>query len=232
MRPTSTAAALFNATGKVGRDRRRAEQGRDAGDATIDDSTVTAAGELAVTARDEAGVYSNIKIVSSSITTNDGGTEVLQDEINNFLDVDYISTDVVRACSSATGCGSWPTRRPTTSSRAPSTCGWARTGRGRPDGTRTTPTSASGSRSRETTLVPQGINFTNSDSMGIGAAIVLNDVSSVVEASSTDVGRDGGAASRSRRSRRRRSSRAPTSPARPPAARRSPARASHSRPAA
>ena len=31
-------------------------------------------------------IFSNIKIVSSSQTTNDGGTEVLQDEINNFID--------------------------------------------------------------------------------------------------------------------------------------------------
>ena len=61
--------------------------------ATVDDATVDAVGDVAVAASDEAGIYSNVKIVSSSITTNDGGTAVLQDEINNFLDADYSSTE-------------------------------------------------------------------------------------------------------------------------------------------
>ena len=39
-----------------------------------------------------------------------------------------------------------------------------------------TPTSAGGSRSSITQLVPQGFNFTNSDSIGGGGLVVLNDV--------------------------------------------------------
>ena len=46
----------------------------------------------------------------------------------------------------------------------------------------TTPISAVWSPVPASTAVPSGCNVTNSDSMGIGAAIVLNDVSSAVEA--------------------------------------------------
>ncbi|MDA8435110.1 MAG: hypothetical protein M0Z98_03915, partial [Actinomycetales bacterium] len=64
--------------------------------ATVDDSTITAGGDVAVTAWDDAGIYANVKIVSSSITTNNGGAGILQGEINNFVPADYLSSEGTR----------------------------------------------------------------------------------------------------------------------------------------
>ena len=47
-------------------------------------------------ARDNAGIYANSKLVSSSITTNDGGAAVLQETINDFVPADYVSSEGVR----------------------------------------------------------------------------------------------------------------------------------------
>ena len=90
----STAAALFNAKGKsIGLVVAQNKVSSKAL-ATIDGSGVTAAGDVTIHAADAAGIFSNIKIVSSSQTTNNGGTAVLQDEINNFIGgVKYLSSD-------------------------------------------------------------------------------------------------------------------------------------------
>ena len=50
-------------------------------------------GAVAVDASDDAGIYANVKIVSSSITTNNGGASVLQNEINNFVPADFLSSE-------------------------------------------------------------------------------------------------------------------------------------------
>jgi hypothetical protein len=52
---------------------------------------------MEVTAQDIAGIFANVKLVSSATTTNDGGTRVLQDEINNFLPSDFLSSEGSRA---------------------------------------------------------------------------------------------------------------------------------------
>jgi hypothetical protein len=59
----------------------------------VDRGDVTVGGDIAITAVDNAGIYSNVKIVSSSITTNDGGAAVLQETINDFIDVDFQSSE-------------------------------------------------------------------------------------------------------------------------------------------
>ncbi len=77
----STAAALFNATGESVGIVIAQNKVASSATASVSDVGATVAGELAVTASDEAGVYSNIKLVSSSSTqSNNGGTAVLQDE--------------------------------------------------------------------------------------------------------------------------------------------------------
>ncbi|HZI44062.1 MAG TPA: hypothetical protein VFD53_02515, partial [Ilumatobacter sp.] len=178
----STASALFNATGKalgfVVAQNKVSSQAV----ATIDDSSVSAGGELTIHATDEAGIWSNIKIVSSSQTTNNGGLPVLQDEINNFLDgAKYFSNegerplvlgDKVRIHADQASGGvtknalyEWMgVDGPVDLTAADySDLGLWR------------PVAAS-------TAVPVGLNVTNSDSMGIAAAIVLNDVWSDVVA--------------------------------------------------
>ena len=55
------------------------------------------AGDVLVQASDSAGIFANIKLVSSSTVTNDGGLGVLQSEINNFIPADFLSSEGVRA---------------------------------------------------------------------------------------------------------------------------------------
>ncbi|MFH1872234.1 MAG: DUF4347 domain-containing protein, partial [Pseudomonadota bacterium] len=55
--------------------------------------TVTAGGAITVSAEDNAGIYANSKIVSSSITTNDGGAELLQGVTNFLLPADFSTSD-------------------------------------------------------------------------------------------------------------------------------------------
>ena len=56
---------------------------------------MTAAGAVLVKADDRADLSSNIKLVTSSITTNDGGAAVLGETINDFIPADF-STDEAR----------------------------------------------------------------------------------------------------------------------------------------
>ncbi len=137
-----------------------------------------------MTASDEAGIYSNVKIVSSSITTNNGGTAVLQNEINNFVGADYSSTEIAAnlkfgervriAAGQVSGdvkkgaVYEWMGEDETTATDL-ATQDYTDLSFWKPV--------------RETKLVPQGVNFTKSDSAAIGGAIVLNDVTSSVAAS-------------------------------------------------
>ena len=59
------------------------------------DRSVTAAGSVTIAAEGRgAGIFSNSKLVSSSITTNDGGASVIQETLNDLFDADH-STDSV-----------------------------------------------------------------------------------------------------------------------------------------
>ena len=183
----STASALFNATGKaIGLTVAQNKVSSQA-IATIEDSEVTAGGDLTVRAADEAGIFSNIKIVSSSQTTNDGGAAVLQDEINNFLNgAKFLSSDGLQTLVLGD-------KVRITADQAAGTVKkgalyeWM--GEDGPVDLTTTDYSDLGlwRPVAASTAVPVGLNVTNSDSMGIGAAIVLNDVWSDVEAALRNV---------------------------------------------
>ena len=56
-------------------------------------SNLTAGGDFTVTATDDAGVYANAKIVSSSITTNDGGIRFFNMDQNDGVEVQHFSVD-------------------------------------------------------------------------------------------------------------------------------------------
>src|SRR5690606_36144312 len=58
--------------------------------AWVDDgSTITVGGGVSVNAEDNTGIYANTKVVSSSITTNDGGASAIQETLNDLVPVDY-----------------------------------------------------------------------------------------------------------------------------------------------
>ena len=54
---------------------------------------VDVTGSLSISADDKAGIYANVKLVSSSITTNDGGVAILGETINDFVYADYSSEE-------------------------------------------------------------------------------------------------------------------------------------------
>ncbi|MBF0453057.1 MAG: LEPR-XLL domain-containing protein, partial [Candidatus Magnetomorum sp.] len=62
-------------------------------DNTADTKNVQVGGDLTITADDKASIYSNSKIVSSAIITNDGGVSVLNDTIGEILSADFETSD-------------------------------------------------------------------------------------------------------------------------------------------
>ena len=50
-----------------------------------------------MSSEDHAGIYANSKMVSSSITTSDGGTSAIQGEVNAFLPADYSTSEGTRS---------------------------------------------------------------------------------------------------------------------------------------
>ncbi|HZE05939.1 MAG TPA: hypothetical protein VE127_11980, partial [Solirubrobacteraceae bacterium] len=62
-------------------------------DAYATNGSLTATGgAITIAATDQAGIFTNDKLVSSSITTSDGGASVIQSELDNFVPADF-STD-------------------------------------------------------------------------------------------------------------------------------------------
>ncbi|HEY3484643.1 MAG TPA: hypothetical protein VGK49_04625, partial [Ilumatobacteraceae bacterium] len=181
----STASAMYNATGQAVGGLLASNKVSTSSDAAIVNSSVTAGGAVTVTATDAAGIFSNIKVVSSSITTNDGGTRVLQDEVNNFLRADYLSTETASTGLAFGDRVRIAADQATDEVRRGTVYQWMGDDVAGPvDLTTQVYTDLRFWKPlSETTLVPQGVNFTNSDSVGIGAAIVLNDVNSSVSAS-------------------------------------------------
>ncbi|MEW5797300.1 MAG: hypothetical protein AB1772_13220, partial [Candidatus Zixiibacteriota bacterium] len=54
---------------------------------------VDATGGVTIKALDNSGVYSNVKLVSSSVTTNDGGVGVAQETLNDFIPADFKTSE-------------------------------------------------------------------------------------------------------------------------------------------
>ncbi len=60
-------------------------------------AVVPVVGAMTIHASDDAGIYSNVKLVSTSITTNDGGAGMLQNSINNSIPADFTTSDGTQA---------------------------------------------------------------------------------------------------------------------------------------
>jgi hypothetical protein len=141
----------------------------------------SAGGTISLLASDDAGIYANCKLVSSSMTTNDGGASILQEGMNYLIPADFLSSDGSREIE-------FGQRVRLTSDYDSS--------RGTPDavyqylGTTATldladtdyiglglwkPVPVSN-------LVPQGYNVSGSSAIALGGLVVLNEVRSDVEA--------------------------------------------------
>ncbi|MGB7817523.1 MAG: hypothetical protein WBL35_02135, partial [Ornithinibacter sp.] len=99
---TSAASALFGASGSAGGGLLASNKvassatalvgftNRDTSRATRE---ISAGGAIVVSATDNAGIYANIKLVSSSTTANDGGASILQQTITGLLPADFLSSE-------------------------------------------------------------------------------------------------------------------------------------------
>ncbi|MFO8091285.1 MAG: LEPR-XLL domain-containing protein, partial [Desulfatiglandaceae bacterium] len=144
-----------------------------------DTPDISAGGSITVTAEDYAGIYANTKIVSSSITTNDGGVNVFNDVVSELVH-DYTTDDGDTTLafgdrvllSEEYGNGGTPGRvyeflgaDETTArdlfSEDYSDLDWWK-------------------EILATELVPEGVNLSDSDSVAIGGIVVRNDARSDV----------------------------------------------------
>ncbi|MBK9697551.1 MAG: hypothetical protein IPO80_09275 [Propionibacteriaceae bacterium] len=68
-------------------------------EALVERSQVTAGGAMTVLASDDAGVYSNVKIVGSSVTTNSGAIDVISGQVKSAVDADFASSEIASVLS-------------------------------------------------------------------------------------------------------------------------------------
>ena len=160
-------------------------------------STITAGGSVTVDAQDNTGIFANTKVVSSSITTNDGGASAIQETLNDVVPVDYDTGnpllsgpdiklkfgDRIRLSDSFSD--------DTTSGTGNDGSIYQFLGddaQGDPLGAGIDLANADYTNldlfkeELETNLVPQGFNISDSNSQAIGGLIVMNDVRAEVEA--------------------------------------------------
>ena len=93
---SSTACALFGATGKSIGGVLASNKVSSGAEAAFVDGNAVVDGDFRVAASDETGIFSNVKMVSSSITTNDGGASIIQGAINTQVDSDFNSSEGMR----------------------------------------------------------------------------------------------------------------------------------------
>ena len=94
----STASALYGANGMSAGGILSSNMVSSVARAYIDNSEapqadVNVGGGVNLTAEDNAGIYANSKVVSSSMTTNDGGAAVLSETLTDFIKADYLSDE-------------------------------------------------------------------------------------------------------------------------------------------
>ena len=89
----STASALYNAKGKAAGAILASNKVNSVARAYLQDVVATVTGALAVEASDTAAIYANVKMVSSSVTSNDGGVAVIRNTLNNFVDADFLTSE-------------------------------------------------------------------------------------------------------------------------------------------
>jgi hypothetical protein len=179
----SAASALYGAVGKSVGAILASNKVSSAAHAFIEftgvQDTVDVAGSLTIHAEDTAGIYANSKVLSSSVTSNDGGAAVLQETVNDFVPADYASSEGSRSIEFG---------------QAVRLADDYDSELGQPGGVyRYLGTAATLDLSATdytdlgywkpvlgTQSIPQGNNISDSDALGLGGLVVLNDVRSQV----------------------------------------------------
>ncbi|MGB4892309.1 MAG: hypothetical protein WBP09_11645, partial [Propionicimonas sp.] len=179
----STAAGLFGTAsagaGAVVASNKISSSARALVDSTTSQRVnLTAGGALRVVADDAAGIYSNVKLTVSSITTNDGGVHALGAALDLLVDPTYQSSQGLQSLvfgnTVLLADGSvYQWMGPNTPTLVDLlTADYEDLGYWKPVGS--------------TDYFPQGFNVTTSPSVAVAAVVVLNDVRSDVAASVTD----------------------------------------------
>jgi hypothetical protein len=144
--------------------------------------TVQVGGSLTQTARDDADIHANSKVVSTSITTNDGGANVLNQAVADLAHdhttthglTNLVFSDRVLLSDGYANGG--------TPGRVYRFMGTASDGLGRHLGSEDYADPGYWKEILETQLIPQGNNLTSSDAIAIGGLVVRNEVQSDVSA--------------------------------------------------
>ena len=169
-------------------------------------TSITAGGDVTVSASDESLIDANSKVVSTSITTNDGGASLSNDAIGFFADVSFTTNGAV--------VGDTPTEIEPVSTVASTvdlvfkdrirlTVEYVESGAGKGESGSVYEYLGSGSlgsedmidlteedftnldlwkKIKETQIIPEGNNLSDSDSVSVGGMAVLNDVRGEVQA--------------------------------------------------
>ncbi|MGD8350341.1 MAG: hypothetical protein PVI79_13925, partial [Gammaproteobacteria bacterium] len=155
-------------------------------------SSVDAGAGICVNAEDNTGIYANSKIVSSSITTNDGGAAAIQETLNDVVPVDYDTGNALLSPSVDLKFGDRIRLSDSFSDDTVSGAGNdgsiyiflgdAAAGTGLDLRNLDYTDLELFKQDPVTNLVPQGLNVSESDSKALGGLIVLNDVRAGVEA--------------------------------------------------
>ena len=184
----SAASALFGAGGSAASGLLASNMVISSAEAYLDytstTGTPTVGGAVSITAKDAAGIYANTKLVSSSTTTNDGGTSILNETIGDVIPADFLSGD------------GWQTLKFGDKVRLADDYPGDGTGQGNagrvytylgPDGAAAIDLGNADYTDKDfwkehlaTQIVPEGLNISDSDSMAIGGLVVRNDVRSEV----------------------------------------------------
>ncbi|MBN2326053.1 MAG: LEPR-XLL domain-containing protein, partial [Candidatus Omnitrophica bacterium] len=142
---------------------------------------VNAKGSITVAAQDQSEIHSNSKIVSSSITTSDGGANVFNDVIGLILTTKYSTEDGVKTVDF--GDRIWIANDYDEELGNPGSVYqyMGEDGSVIDLGSEDYTNLDFWKEATETQLIPEGNNFTPSDSITIGGLVVRNDVRSEVE---------------------------------------------------
>ncbi|MEQ9409446.1 MAG: calcium-binding protein, partial [Fuerstiella sp.] len=139
-------------------------------------SPATVSGALSITALDSAAIFSNSKLVSSAIVTNDGGTRLLQDHLNLKLDYDHKTSQGSKAV--AFGDTVLVEEGHSAGGQINGVFEYLGVAGTLDLGTTDFSDLDLWKPVEGTDIIPQGNNLTGSDSVAVGGIVVRNDVSS------------------------------------------------------
>ncbi|TVQ58422.1 MAG: LEPR-XLL domain-containing protein, partial [Rhodobacteraceae bacterium] len=192
----SAASALKDASGKSIGVALASNKVSARAEALVDDSDLTAGGDIVIEADDDLRMFSNAKLVSESSTSNDGGASVLQETLNAVVPVDWVASnranvvdlrfgDLVRTSRDWEGPGGDPLTVYVYLGNPVDGAGVDLSGVDFSDTDFWKPHSV-------TSIVPEGLNFSDSDSTGVSALMIYNEVRGGAEARATGGALDAG----------------------------------------